>query len=130
MVDAARRAGRRLGVDYSYRFTDGMRALREMVARGELGRVFAVDAVFHNAYGPDKAWCRDPRLAGGGALMDLGVHLVDLALWVLDDAPRSAMRAVHGAVCERTWGRPPVLRATLHPRATGSRCALPSRDER
>jgi predicted dehydrogenase len=93
MVDAARRADRLLGVDYSYRFTDGMKALRGMVERGELGRVFSVDTVFHNAYGPDKAWCWDPRLAGGGALMDLGVHLVDLALWVLDDA---AMAAVHG----------------------------------
>jgi predicted dehydrogenase len=39
--------------------------------------------VFHNAYGPDKAWFRDARLAGGGCVMDLGIHLVDLALWTL-----------------------------------------------
>lgn len=96
MVDAARRADRLLGVDYSYRFTDGMQALRGMVERGELGRVFSVDAAFHNAYGPDKAWCRDPRLAGGGALMDLGVHLLDLALWVLDTPAAAAVAAVHG----------------------------------
>jgi predicted dehydrogenase len=51
---------------------------------GELGRVFAVDLVFHNAYGPDKPWFYDPELAGGGCVMDLGVHLVDLALWSLD----------------------------------------------
>src|SRR5438270_316966 len=51
---------------------------------GALGRVYAVDLVFHNAYGPDKAWFYDPALSGGGCVMDLGVHLVDLALWALD----------------------------------------------
>jgi predicted dehydrogenase len=39
--------------------------------------------VFHNAYGPDKSWARDPALAGGGCAIDLGIHLVDLALWTL-----------------------------------------------
>ena len=84
VVDAARAADRLLGVDLSYRFTEGMRAIRELVARGELGRIYAVDLVFHNAYGPDKPWFYDPKLAGGGCVMDLGVHLVDLALWALD----------------------------------------------
>ena len=83
VIAAARAADRLLAVDLSYRFTDGMRRIRELVQSGELGRVYAVDLVFHNAYGPDKAWFYDPALAGGGCVMDLGVHLVDLALWVL-----------------------------------------------
>jgi predicted dehydrogenase len=84
VVDAARAADRLLCVDLSYRFTEGMRRIREVVRSGELGRVFAVDLVFHNAYGPDKPWFYDPALSGGGCVMDLGVHLVDLALWTLD----------------------------------------------
>ena len=83
VVDAARAADRLLSVDFSYRFTEGMRAIRERIHAGELGDVFAVDLVFHNAYGPDKAWFYDPALSGGGCVMDLGVHLVDLALWAL-----------------------------------------------
>ena len=83
-VGAARQADRLLAVDLSYRFTAAMRRVRDVVRSGELGRVFAVDLVFHNAYGPDKPWFYDPALAGGGCVMDLGVHLVDLALWVLD----------------------------------------------
>ena len=83
VVDAARRADRLLCVDLSYRFTDGMRRIRELVQAGELGHVYAVDLVFHNAYGPDKPWFYDPALSGGGCVMDLGVHLVDLALWAL-----------------------------------------------
>jgi predicted dehydrogenase len=84
VVDAARAADRLLAVDFSYRFTEGMRRIRELLAAGELGRIYAVDLVFHNAYGPDKAWFYDPALSGGGCVIDLGVHLVDLALWALE----------------------------------------------
>jgi predicted dehydrogenase len=84
VVEAARRADRLLGVDLSYRHTQAMQRIRELVASGELGDVYAVDLVFHNAYGPDKAWFRDVELSGGGCVIDLGTHLVDLALWVLD----------------------------------------------
>ena len=84
VVDAARAADRLLGVDLSYRFTAAMQALRGIVRAGEIGDVYAADLVFHNAYGPDKAWFHDPGLSGGGCVMDLGIHLVDLALWMLD----------------------------------------------
>jgi predicted dehydrogenase len=83
IVDAARQADRLLGCDLSYRHTEAMRRIRNCVVEGELGNVYAVDMVFHNAYGPDKSWARDPQLAGGGCAIDLGIHLVDLALWTL-----------------------------------------------
>lgn len=84
VIEGARAADRLLGVDLSYRGTAGMRTLRERVRAGDLGDVHAVDLTFHNAYGPDKPWFHDPNLSGGGCMMDLGVHLIDLALWVLD----------------------------------------------
>ncbi|MDQ4088082.1 MAG: Gfo/Idh/MocA family oxidoreductase, partial [Pseudomonadota bacterium] len=65
-------------------YTEAVRRIRELVQRQALGDVFAADLVFHNGYGPDKAWFYDPALSGGGCVMDLGVHLVDLALWMLD----------------------------------------------
>jgi predicted dehydrogenase len=83
VVEAARSADRLLGVDLSYRFTAAMLAVRDLVAGGGVGRVHAVELVFHNAYGPDKAWFHDPALSGGGCVVDLGIHLVDLMLWVL-----------------------------------------------
>ena len=84
VVDAARANDRLLCVDLSYRFTEGVRAIRDVAAGGGLGRIFAADLVFHNAYGPDKPWFYDAALSGGGCLIDLGVHLVDLGLWMLD----------------------------------------------
>ena len=83
IIDAARAADRLLGVDLSYRHTAAMQAVRDVIHRNEIGEVYAIDLVFHNAYGPDKAWFRDPTLSGGGCVIDLGIHLVDLALWTL-----------------------------------------------
>jgi len=83
VIHAARSADLLLGVDMPYRHTDAMRVLRAIVQAGELGDVYAVDVVFHNAHAPDRSWARDPELSGGGCVMDLGVHLVDLVLWTL-----------------------------------------------
>ncbi|GGK64488.1 Gfo/Idh/MocA family protein [Rufibacter glacialis] len=84
VVAAARKADTLLGVDLSYRSTVAMRKVYDLVKSGELGEIYGVELVFHNAYGPDKAWFYDPKLSGGGCVIDLGVHLVDLALWTLD----------------------------------------------
>lgn len=86
VIDAARDANRLLSVDLCYRHVLGMRELRERIRAGELGEILSIDLTFHNAYGPDKPWVYDAALSGGGALLDLGVHLLDLALW-LQDAP-------------------------------------------
>ncbi len=83
VIDAARSANRLLGVDLSYRHTAAMTAIADLIRAGTLGDIFAVDLTFHNAYGPGKPWFFDPAQSGGGCVIDLGVHLVDLALWTL-----------------------------------------------
>src|SRR5690606_23528514 len=110
VIDAARNADRNLGVDYSYRWTFGARILRRLADSGSLGAVRSVEAVFHNAYGPDKAWCYDP-VQGGGALLDLGVHMVDLVLWILggpavENVSGAASRA--GAANDEVTGGEPT----------------------
>jgi predicted dehydrogenase len=84
VVQAARESDRLLGVDLSYRFLSGARIMRDIIAAGEIGTVYAVSATFHNAYGPDKAWFYNPQMSGGGCLIDLGIHLVDLVMWLFD----------------------------------------------
>jgi predicted dehydrogenase len=85
VVEAAQRKNVLLAVDFSYRFADGIKALKEVLDSGELGEIYGANLVFHNAYGPDKSWYFDPKLAGGGCLMDLGIHLVDLLVWLFDN---------------------------------------------
>ena len=80
IVEAAQDADCLLGVDLSYRSIPAMQTVSSLVQSGALGKVFAVDAKFHNAYGPDKPWFYDFSQSGGGCLLDLGVHLIDLAL--------------------------------------------------
>jgi predicted dehydrogenase len=84
VIEAARDADCLLGVDLSYRHTAGMQKIREQIRAGALGRIFAIDVLFHNAYGPDKPWFYDPCLSGGGCVIDLGIHLIDLALWAVE----------------------------------------------
>jgi predicted dehydrogenase len=83
VVEAARRRNRLLAVDFCYRTVAGVPQLAALVRSGALGEVYSIDLTFHNAYGPDKPWFYDPAQSGGGCVMDLGIHLVDLLLWVL-----------------------------------------------
>jgi predicted dehydrogenase len=84
VIATARRRDRLLDVDFCYRHVAGVPELAALVSSGALGDIYTVDLIFHNAYGPDKPWFNDPLQAGGGCVMDLGIHLIDLLLWVLD----------------------------------------------
>jgi predicted dehydrogenase len=108
VVEAARRADLRLGVDLSYRFVEGARRIRELVAAGELGTVYAARLVFHNAYGPDKEWFYDRARSGGGCVIDLGTHLIDLLLWILDETAVASVTSVTSVTARCLAGGAPL----------------------
>lgn len=93
VMEAACIADRLVAVDFSYRHVAGVDALRDLVQSGELGQLQAVDLTFHNAYGPDKPWFRDMTQSGGGCVMDLGIHLIDLAQWIAGAAELDSIAA-------------------------------------
>jgi predicted dehydrogenase len=84
VIAAARARDRLLAVDFSYRKVAGVEHMKSLLASDVIGTPFAAELIFHNAYGPDKAWFYDVASAGGGCVMDLGIHLIDLLLWMLD----------------------------------------------
>jgi predicted dehydrogenase len=98
VITAARTSNRLLAVDMSYRSVRGMALVKELADAGAIGEIYACDFIFHNAYGPDKAWYYDRRLSGGGCIIDLGIHLIDLALWFRHAPPVavSSRRFSHG----------------------------------
>jgi predicted dehydrogenase len=91
-------ADRRLMVGMNQRFRPDAAALKSFVAGGELGRVRYLRAGWLNRrVGPSRRTWRHRRAgAGGGALMDLGIQLLDLCLWMLDyPEPRRLVAHMH-----------------------------------
>lgn len=84
VIDTAKKNNLLLGVDLSYRYTDAFQKVFEVIKKERLGKIYSVDLVFHNAFGPGKEWFYDPEQSGGGCVLDLGIHLIDLALYALD----------------------------------------------
>jgi predicted dehydrogenase len=97
-VLAAPGADRRLMVGMNQRFRPDATALKAFVAGGELGHVRYLRAGWLNRrVGPSRRTWRHRRAgAGGGALMDLGIQLLDLCLWILDyPEPRRLVAHMH-----------------------------------
>jgi predicted dehydrogenase len=85
MVAAARGSGAWLMVAHCFRFHPDVRALRARVEGGELGEIVKTRSYgVHARWGPS-GWFTDPELAGGGALLDMGVHAIDTTRYLLGD---------------------------------------------
>jgi predicted dehydrogenase len=95
MVDAARAAGRVLDVGFNHRQRGDIQKLAEVVGAGRLGRVYYGKAWWLRRTGIPKAgsWFTASELAGGGPLVDIGVHVLDYALHVLGSPSVTAVSA-------------------------------------
>ena len=85
MLAAAAKAGKNLMINFSYRFSDMSYALKEQVDLGVVGDIYFGRTVWHRRRGFPQfgSWFGDKEMAGGGPLLDLGVHRLDLALWLM-----------------------------------------------
>ena len=85
MLDAAERYGKRLMINFSFRFTAQSEALKRQIEKGALGEIYFGRTVWHRRRGFPRfgGWFGIKELSGGGPLIDLGVHRLDLALWLM-----------------------------------------------
>jgi predicted dehydrogenase len=85
MLLAAKTSGKRLGINFSYRFSDQSWALKSIVDEGILGEIYYARTIWHRRRGMPGfgGWFGQKALSGGGPLIDLGVHRLDLALWLM-----------------------------------------------
>ena len=85
MNAAAAKAKKNLMINFSFRFTEASYALKKQVEAGVVGDIYFGRTVWHRRRGIPKfgGWFGDKELAGGGPLIDLGVHRLDLALWLM-----------------------------------------------
>ena len=86
MIVASEAADRRLMINFSFRFNPQSAALKREVESGVLGDIYFARSEWHRRRGIPKfgGWFGQKHLSGGGPLIDLGVHRLDLALWLMD----------------------------------------------
>ncbi len=83
----AAKTGARVRMSYNHRFHPAFVKARELLEAGVVGPLLFVRARYGHGgrKGYDREWRADPRLSGGGELIDQGVHLIDLASWFLGE---------------------------------------------
>lgn len=87
MLDEAKKANKVLMVGFVRRFGENTRALKTIIDRGDLGQIYSSKVGFVRRWGNPGGWFADKKRSGGGALIDLGVHIIDLARY-LSGSPR------------------------------------------
>lgn len=98
LIDECKRAGVKLGVMFQDRVAPDIRRLKELIDGGRLGKLILVSGRVKWYRPPEyysgSRWRGTQDLDGGGALMNQGVHTVDLLLWLIGDVERVHARAV------------------------------------
>jgi predicted dehydrogenase len=103
MLDAAAQGGARLMTGHCLRFSPNLEMLKRVVDEGWIGHVQGVQATIGQPYqgvATRTDFRRQRALSGGGVLMDLGVHVLDLTVWLAGRAPVSVEYA---ASCADGW---------------------------
>jgi predicted dehydrogenase len=87
VVEAARAAGVVVKVGFNHRFHPALQKAHALVNAGAVGPLLFVRGRYGHGgrIGYDREWRADPAIAGGGELLDQGVHLIDLSRWFLGD---------------------------------------------
>jgi predicted dehydrogenase len=116
--DVATRTGRIVQIGFVHRYTAVGQLARQVVDEGRLGNIYHAKAHLHIRRGVPGLgkWFTTKAVAGGGALIDVGVHLIDLAMYTLgypEVADVSGQvystfgRRMRGYVYENMWAGPP-----------------------
>jgi predicted dehydrogenase len=100
VISAASQAGVQIQVGFNHRYHPALQKARELFESGALGPLMFIRGRYGHGgrLGYDKEWRADPKIAGGGELIDQGVHLIDLSRWFLGEFTQ-----VQGQVMTYFW---------------------------
>lgn len=116
MRQAADRAGKLLMIGFVRRFGTGCEILKDMIDKGKFGEIYYAKATFLRRNGSPGGWFGSKARSGGGPLIDLGVHIIDLTRYLMGN-PRPV--SVYGATFSKLGDRPELKDAKSY-RALGS----------
>ena len=111
MRDAAKRTGRKLSIGYQNRFRSDSQYLKKICSEGELGEIYYAKAhAIRRRAVPTWGVFLDEEKQGGGPLIDIGTHALDLTLWMMDNyEPKVVLGTVFHKLSQRqnaanAWG--------------------------
>ncbi len=118
MQAEARRRRRMLAIGVVNRFSDNVTWIKDLIAAGDLGEVYHVNAAFkaHRSIPGLGGWFTTKSRSGGGVMLDWGVHFIDLILYCLAaPKPRSISGVAYGKLAVKPrdyayismWAGPP-----------------------
>jgi len=129
MIDRCRETGTKLQIAFPMRYSPPVIELKQRLDTGMLGEIYSVKCTNHGSM--PGGWFADPELAGGGAVLDHTVHVIDLLRWLwdteveevyaevgnellhpglgIDDAGLLSFRLANGVfgTLDTSWSRPP-----------------------
>ena len=97
MLEVAKRTGKKLTIGYDNRFRPDSQSLHKITRRGDLGDIYFAKAhAIRRRAVPTWGVFLDEEKQGGGPLIDIGTHALDLTLWMMDNyKPKSVMGNVY-----------------------------------
>lgn len=84
MEKAAKEAGKVLMIGFVRRFGNDTKVLKDFIDNGMMGDIYYTKATYLRRYGSPGGWFGDKKRSGGGPLIDLGVHVIDLVRFLMD----------------------------------------------
>jgi len=103
LIPLAKKHGVCVRVGFNHRYHPAFLKAREIFESGVMGELMFIRARYGHGgrVGYDQEWRADPKLAGGGELIDQGIHLIDLAGWFL-----GRFKKIDGHVATYFWKMP------------------------
>lgn len=102
MYDTARRCNRKLMIGFVRRFGNDCEIVQDFIREGALGEIYFAKATYLRRNGNPGGWFGDKSRSGGGPLIDLGVHVIDLTRYLMGN-PKPI--TVFGAVFHKLGNR-------------------------
>ena len=83
MTDTAKLHGKLLMFGFIKRFSQYVQVMKEYIDKGELGKIYYAKTGYLRRCGNPGGWFATKSLSGGGPLIDLGVHIIDLSMYLM-----------------------------------------------